>query len=98
MAMTICTRTGNQFCAAVVGNLDYNKLGKPVSNIEVEVNGERRQIEGGLTVLKYLQVLEIVPDRVAVELNRAIVKKADWPRQVIEAGARLEIVQFVGGG
>ena len=82
----------------MVGNLDYNKLGKSVSNIEIEVNGEKRQIEAGVTLLQFLEALEIKPDRVAVELNRAIVKKTEWPQRVIEAGARLEIVQFVGGG
>ncbi len=82
----------------MVGNYDYNNLGKPVSNIEVQVNGERREITAGLTVLRYLESLDIIPDRVAVELNRTIVKKAEWPQRVIEAGAQLEIVQFVGGG
>jgi len=69
-----------------------------VSNIEVTVNGEVREMEGGRTVLQYLESLEIVPDRVAVELNRAIVKKAEWGLTVIERGAQVEIVQFVGGG
>jgi len=69
-----------------------------VSNIEVTVNGEPREIEGGRTVLQYLESLKIVPDRVAVELNRVIVKKAEWGRTVIERGAQVEIVQFVGGG
>ncbi len=69
-----------------------------MSNIEVTVNGEPREIEGGRTVLQYLESLEIVPDRVAVELNRAIVKKAEWGRTVIQRGAQVEIVQFVGGG
>ena len=66
--------------------------------ISVEVNGEQRQIDSGLTVLEYLKALGIEPDRVAVELNRAILKKADWPQREIEAGAQLEIVHFVGGG
>ncbi len=69
-----------------------------MSNIEVTVNGEVREMEGGRTVLQYLESLEIVPDRVAVELNRAIVKKAEWGLTVIERGAQVEIVQFVGGG
>ena len=66
--------------------------------ISVEVNGEQRQIDSGITVLGYLKTLEIEPDRVAVELNRAILKKAEWPQRQIEAGAQLEIVHFVGGG
>ena len=38
------------------------------------------------------------PARLAVELDRAIVKKTEWPATPVSAGARLEIVQFVGGG
>ncbi|HEY1218340.1 MAG TPA: sulfur carrier protein ThiS [Bryobacteraceae bacterium] len=34
----------------------------------------------------------------AVELDRRIVKQPQWPDTVVEAGARIEIVQFVGGG
>ncbi len=69
-----------------------------MSNIEVTINGEQKEIDGGLTVLRYLEQLGIKPDRVAVELNRAIVKKAQWPSTTIENGAALEIVHFVGGG
>jgi len=33
-----------------------------------------------------------------VELDRHIVRKAEWPATAVSAGAQLEIVQFVGGG
>lgn len=69
-----------------------------MSNIAVTVNGEQREIAGELTVLEYLELLGLTPDRVAVELNRAIVKKAQWGCTPIENGAAVEIVQFVGGG
>jgi hypothetical protein len=35
---------------------------------------------------------------VAVELNRNIVARANWPHTGLSDGDRLEIVQFVGGG
>ena len=98
MAMRICTKTGNQFCAAVVGNLYYRNGGKAVSNIAVTVNGERREIAEGLTVGEYLQLLEIPAERVAVELDRKIVKKTEWGCTRIGPGAEVEIVWFVGGG
>ena len=41
---------------------------------------------------------ELDPARVAVELDRRIVKQPHWPETVFAAGAQLEIVQFVGGG
>ena len=38
------------------------------------------------------------PERVAVELNRTIIKNIFWPETVLAAGAQVEIVHFVGGG
>jgi sulfur carrier protein len=67
-------------------------------NVEIFVNGDSREIPSDTTVLGLLHLLELDPERVAVELNRRIAKRAVWPETVLEAGARLEIVQFVGGG
>ena len=66
--------------------------------IRVFVNGERRDIQAGQSVLAFLKSLQIAPDRVAVELNKSLVRKRDWPGEVIPDGARIEIVEFVGGG
>ena len=66
--------------------------------IEIVVNGETRRAPGGLDLGKLLGWLGIEPARVAVELNRAIVRKTDWDSTAIDEGAKLEIVQFVGGG
>jgi sulfur carrier protein len=37
-------------------------------------------------------------DRVAVELNRAIVPRANWQATALKDGSRLEIVHFADGG
>jgi sulfur carrier protein len=66
--------------------------------IEITVNGEPRTAPEGQTILGLLQQLELDPARVAVELERRIVKQPYWPETVLRAGAQLEIVQFVGGG
>ena len=52
----------------------------------------------GETVLGLLGVLEIAPERVAVELDRRIVKRDQWEQTCLRDGAQLEVVQFVGGG
>jgi thiamine biosynthesis protein ThiS len=49
-------------------------------------------------MLALLESLELDPSRVAVELDGRIVKKEEWPQTRLHEGARLEIVQFVGGG
>jgi sulfur carrier protein len=66
--------------------------------VEVKVNGEIRSIPYGLTLVQLLQWLGIDPVRVAVELNRSIVRQTEWQTTPVEGGAQLEIVQFVGGG
>ena len=66
--------------------------------IEVVVNGQPRRVPAGPDPGWSAGLLEIDPSRVAVERNRAIVRKTDWPATRIEPGDRLEIVWFVGGG
>ena len=66
--------------------------------IEITINGELRTISEGQTVLGLLHLLSLEPARVAVELDRRIVKQPQWADTVLRDGAQLEIVQFVGGG
>ena len=66
--------------------------------IPIKVNGEPVSVAPECTVVELLRQLAIAPERVAVELNREIVRKPDWAETKLEAGAELEIVQFVGGG
>lgn len=66
--------------------------------ISVTVNGERREVPGGLTVEGLLTFLGIDPERVAIELNRDLCRRPAWPTTIIADGAQLEIVMFVGGG
>lgn len=66
--------------------------------IEIVVNGEKITVPDGLTVKSLLCFLNVDPERVAVELNRSIVRRTEWQHAPIEPGSQLEIVQFVGGG
>jgi thiamine biosynthesis protein ThiS len=62
------------------------------------VNGERRSLPRPGNVRELLGILGIKPDRIAVEVNRRIIKKADWDGTSVGEGDKVEIVQFVGGG
>ena len=66
--------------------------------IPIFINGEARTLAAGQTVTDLLRLLGIDPARVAIELDRRIVKQAQWSGTVVPSGARIEIVQFVGGG
>ena len=68
------------------------------ATIEILVNGKAASVPQGQTVLGLLESLGIKPDRVAVELDRRIVKQGEWSATELRAGAEVEIVHFVGGG
>jgi sulfur carrier protein len=65
---------------------------------DIVVNGEARTVQEGQTILGLLRELNLEPARMAVELDRRIVKQPLWSETVLPPGARVEIVQFVGGG
>ena len=66
--------------------------------MDVMVNGEQRSLPDGTTVTRLLESLKIVPERVVVEVNLNILKRAECPSTVLKEGDQIEIVQFVGGG
>jgi len=68
------------------------------SAFQIVVNGESREVRAGETIAGLVRTLQLDPGRLAIELDRHIVKRAAWASTVLPDGARLEIVQFVGGG
>ena len=66
--------------------------------MEVTINGEPRTVPDSLNITSLLQHLGIPGEGVAVELDRAIVRRDAWSARPVPPGARLEIVHFVGGG
>jgi thiamine biosynthesis protein ThiS len=62
------------------------------------INGEERSFGDNLTLAALVEQLGLKADRVAIELNRNIVRRDDWPATTLHNGDRLEIVHFVGGG
>lgn len=66
--------------------------------VRVRINGEERRIPRDRSVAELLEDLELDPRAVVVEINREIVRREDVEDVVVEAGDRVEIVRFVGGG
>jgi thiamine biosynthesis protein ThiS len=66
--------------------------------LKITVNGEEKQIPDGATIPDLLAILDLKPERLAVEVNRRIVRRASWEATVLASGDRVEIVNFVGGG
>jgi len=62
------------------------------------VNGETIDLPDGLTVSALLQHLGVRAERVAVERNGAVVRRARHGEEKLAQDDVLEIVTFVGGG
>ena len=63
----------------------------------VVVNGDERELSDGASVTALLAVLNLTPDKVAVELNRRLLR-SDKYDTALKEGDVLEVVTFVGGG
>ncbi len=66
--------------------------------MKLTVNGNENEYKDDLTILGLLEVLDIEPGRVAVEVNINIIKKANYQEYLLKDGDSVEIVNFVGGG
>lgn len=64
----------------------------------VLVNGKPRELGEGRTVADLLRELELEGRPVAVERNRAVIPRSEFPSTPLREGDRIEIVTFVGGG
>ena len=64
----------------------------------ITINGERREIPNGLTVIALLDHLGMRGDRVAIERNLEVLPRAQWPETLVQQNDGFEIVQLVGGG
>jgi len=64
----------------------------------ISLNGERREIREGMTVADLISDLALPPEHVAVELNRALLKRALFTKTRLQEGDALELVTLVGGG
>jgi thiamine biosynthesis protein ThiS len=66
--------------------------------LKIRLNGDAKEIEEGTTLPTLVESLSLAPERIAVELNGEVVRRADWPRVTLEEEDRVEVVHFVGGG
>jgi len=68
------------------------------ASITIQLNGERREVEEGLSVAALLRLLDIRAQRVVVEHNMRVLRAEDFESATVAAGDELEVLQFVGGG
>ena len=69
-----------------------------MSQIKIFLNGEEKSLAKKMTIADLLTQLELDSKKVAVEKDLEIVNQNDFSAVVLDEGARIEIVHFIGGG
>ena len=66
--------------------------------ITILLNGESREIEGELSLDKLLDLFSLPQQRVAIELNRSVMRRIEWESTIVKDADKIEVIHFVGGG
>lgn len=66
--------------------------------MRVYINGESKEVQGTPSLADLINQLELPAPRIAVELNREVVRRNEWSATMLHEDDRIEIVHFVGGG
>ena len=66
--------------------------------MKVYVNGESRELSGTPSLADLITQLDLPATRIAIELNREVVRRNEWSSTMLSEDDRIEIVHFVGGG
>lgn len=66
--------------------------------MRIFINGESREFSGSPSLAELITELDLPAARIAVELNRNVVRRSDWDGTILRDDDRVEIVHFVGGG
>lgn len=66
--------------------------------VTIVLNGEKHEIDGEVTLDRLLDLFSLPRQRVAIELNKAVVRRQDWERTQVNDADAIEVIHFVGGG
>ena len=66
--------------------------------MRIQVNGEPREVEEKISLPALIAALNLKAEQIAIELNHHVVRRAEWAETLLQAGDKVEIVHFVGGG
>jgi sulfur carrier protein len=66
--------------------------------VRIQVNGEARDFAADVSLEELVSELYVAGERVAIELNQKVVRRAEWTKVRLQPDDTVEIVHFVGGG
>lgn len=77
---------------------NVNRVEEDGKSLWLVLNGEKREVADEISLSQLVEILKLAPERIAIELNQSVVRRADWLSRKLQEGDRIEIVHFVGGG
>ena len=66
--------------------------------MRIQINGEDREVEENISLPQLVAILSLKAEQIAIELNRNVVRRAQWENTRLQGNDKIEIVHFVGGG
>jgi sulfur carrier protein len=69
-----------------------------VAMVEIVLNGAPHQVPPAHTLFDLVDGLALANQALALAVNRSVVRRQDWPKQVLVYGDQVDIVRAIGGG
>ncbi len=66
--------------------------------MNVILNGEVRALPENSSLEELLDHFSLPSQRIAIELNKTVVRRKDWAEVRLNEDDRIEVIHFVGGG
>ncbi len=66
--------------------------------ISITVNGNSKTVKNEISLAELLEELDLSDKRIAVELNKKVIRRKDLAKERVCDRDKIEIVHFVGGG
>lgn len=66
--------------------------------MKIFINGEGKEIPGEVRLSELLSLFGLPTQRIAIELNREVVRRQEWENISVKDADRIEVIHFVGGG
>ena len=71
---------------------------QPSPTIQIQLNGEPREVPQGFSAAELVDSLGLAPELVALEINRELCPKGARDSTQLSPGDDVELVTLVGGG
>lgn len=66
--------------------------------MKIIINGKSKEISGEINISELLESFSLPRERIAIELNKQVVRRKDWENIKIADADQIEVIHFVGGG